>query len=577
MIKQPRAKTYLLSALLLVSTIIVFTVSHNRDSCVCQSSVTSHDNDNRPVVSREQPSYQIDDLADDGSNSFSNDSKVDTGIAYDQKRENTNQIDFDRDSAYAIKRTSYKDKILRPWSKEMNFPTIQLTPDVNKESTTNRESGKETDKLYSKRARAKTINTYTMGVELKKNDVSKKDSAYDQQPWLNKNSITAMRQESTTTTARPDHDDSKNEPVQFGKEVGNAPKLQPKYNNMKTLLWYGFHPKSMRSHTMSIGFSQCEYKNCQYKSYLCKTDTEPTKPFNADAVLIQSSGIYYFSPPPRRDENQVFVLAVRDAFVRTQAVSDKGTGMKWLDLFNWTMTYRLDSDIVYKYANVLERQNKTNIANKNYERLVEEKVNKAVWFVSHCRTKSRREHYVREMQKVMEVDIFGGCGVEQPCPKQSKNIDECVEQTALKYKFYLAFENTLVEDYITEKVFKWFNRDIIVVVRGGSNYSRILPPGTFVDAGDFKSPIKLGKYLVELAQDKERYTDYLKRKDNYYSTTKLVPAQEANCKLCEYLNNLDSHRKNYNNIIEWWLKSWRNYNLQPGSLEGWPRNSDDNV
>ena len=273
----------------------------------------------------------------------------------------------------------------------------------------------------------------------------------------------------------------------------------------------------------------------------------------------------------------MFVLAVRDSFGSTQPDRDSGTVMKWLDLFNWTMTYRLDSDIVYKYANVLERQNKTDIANKNYDRIVEEKVNKAVWFVSHCRTKSRREHYVREMQKVMGVDIFGGCGVVPPCPKGSKNMDECIERCALGYKFYLAFENTLVEDYVTEKVFRWFNRDIIVGVRGGSNYSRILPPGTFVDAGDFKSPVELGNYLAELAQDNKRYTDYLKRKYNYYSTTKFVPAQEANCKLCEYLNNLDSHRKRYNNITEWWLKTWRNYNLQPGPLDGWPRNSDDKV
>ena len=550
MINQRRSKTCLFSvSILLVTFLIVFKMSRHRDSCVCQSSDASHDNDNRPVVRKEQRLYRIDDRS---TNSFLKDSEVGTGTAHDRKRENTSPPGFVKDSTYAVKRTSDKDKTMYLRSNKVN--------------------------VYTKQAGAKTINTYTMGTELNKKDVPKKDNAYDQQPWSNKNSIITNGQETTTATGQPERDgSSKNAPVQFDKEIRNSSELQINYENIKTLLWYGVHPKSMRGHTTSMGFSQCEYKNCQYKIYLNKTDTETTKPFNADAILIQSSGIYYFSPPPRRDENQIFVLAVRDAFVRTQADRDKGTGMKWLDLFNWTMTYRLDSDIVYKYANVLERQNKTDIANKNYERIVEEKVNRAVWFVSHCRTKSRREHYVREMQKVMGVDIFGGCGEAPPCPKHSKNISECLEQTALKYKFYLAFENTLVEDYVTEKVFKWFNRDIIVVVRGGSNYSRILPSGTVVDAGDFKSPIKLGKYLAELAQDNGRYTDYLKRKDNYYATKKLVPAQEANCKLCEYLNNLDSHRKSYNNIIEWWLKGWRNYNLQPGPLEGWPRNSDEKI
>ena len=225
-------------------------------------------------------------------------------------------------------------------------------------------------------------------------------------------------------------------------------------------------------------------------------------------------------------------------------------GMKWLELFNWTMTYRLDSDIVYKYANILQRDNKTELVGKNYDKIFDEKVNKAVWFVSHCKTRSMREHYVRKMQSVMGIDVFGDCDVPAPCPKKSDDIEQCFDDAAMKYKYYLAFENTLVEDNITEKVFRWYNRDIVVVVRGGSNYSRILPPGTFVDAGDFASPVKLGKYLKQLALDKKRYTDILKTKDNYYSTDEFVPVQEANCKLCEYLNNLDDHRKRYGNIIK---------------------------
>lgn len=62
-------------------------------------------------------------------------------------------------------------------------------------------------------------------------------------------------------------------------------------------------------------------------------------------------------------------MAVRDAFPRTTIADQSETGMKWVDIFNWTMTYRLDSDIVLKYANILERQNKSSLSNKNYERI----------------------------------------------------------------------------------------------------------------------------------------------------------------------------------------------------------------
>ena len=148
--------------------------------------VTSHGNDNRPVMSRQQISYQNDDFTDDTIDSW--DSEVGAGIAYDKKRENTNQ----------------------------------------------------------------------------------------------------------PATAQPERDRSSNVLFQLEKEVRIASELQPKFHNMFTLLWYDTHPKSMRGHTTSMGFSQCEYKNCQYKSYLTETDTEPTRPFYADAILIQSAGIFAF-------------------------------------------------------------------------------------------------------------------------------------------------------------------------------------------------------------------------------------------------------------------------------------------
>jgi len=32
------------------------------------------------------------------------------------------------------------------------------------------------------------------------------------------------------------------------------------------------------------------------------------------------------------------------------------------------------------------------------------------WFVSHCETSSRREKYVEELRKYVDVDIYGKCG-----------------------------------------------------------------------------------------------------------------------------------------------------------------------
>lgn len=61
--------------------------------------------------------------------------------------------------------------------------------------------------------------------------------------------------------------------------------------------------------------------------------------------------------------------------------------------------------------------------------------------------------YVRELQKYVSVDVYGSCG---PLKCGQTFLDtHCYQQVlAPNYKFYLAFENSLCQDYITEKVRK---------------------------------------------------------------------------------------------------------------------------
>ena len=61
---------------------------------------------------------------------------------------------------------------------------------------------------------------------------------------------------------------------------------------------------------------------------------------------------------------------------------------------------------------------------------------------------SRREEYVKELQRYIPVDVFGDCG-SLHCKRGSP---ACAARMA-HYKFYLAFENSLCTDYVTEKLF----------------------------------------------------------------------------------------------------------------------------
>ena len=69
---------------------------------------------------------------------------------------------------------------------------------------------------------------------------------------------------------------------------------------------------------------------------------------------------------------------------------------------------------------------------------------KIAWIVTNCRTKSKREAYVRELSKYIDVDIMGKCGTI-PCGTSYGNATRQDNRTMAvenDYKFYLAFENS---------------------------------------------------------------------------------------------------------------------------------------
>lgn len=118
------------------------------------------------------------------------------------------------------------------------------------------------------------------------------------------------------------------------------------------------------------------------------------------------------------------------------------------DIFNWTATYRYDSDIVtpyerWTYYDPAVKQ--FNTWDRNY---AANKTKKVAWFVSNCRTQNRRLQYAQELSKYISVDIYGYCG-KLSCQKS----EDCFNMLDKYYKFYLSFENSNCADYVTEKFF----------------------------------------------------------------------------------------------------------------------------
>jgi hypothetical protein len=111
------------------------------------------------------------------------------------------------------------------------------------------------------------------------------------------------------------------------------------------------------------------------------------------------------------------------------------------------------------------------------------------------------------MQKYIDIDIFGRCGKPVVCPGEgtcdltkdcSRMQADCFKNMAKMYKFYLAFENSICDDYATEKFFKPMSHPIVPVVMGGAKYSEIAPKSAYIDVNDFDSPKSLANHLKYL-------------------------------------------------------------------------------
>ena len=237
-----------------------------------------------------------------------------------------------------------------------------------------------------------------------------------------------------------------------------------------------------------------------------------------------------------RPPNQVWIFQTTEP-PHNHLYQDDFRHHLWKDTMNWSMTYRLDSDIVQPYAHLVTR---SFVPDRNYSEIFRGKTKFAAWIVSHCGASSLRDSYVNNLRGYgLQIDVFGKCGV----PLKRENEEEIINK---EYKFYLSLENSLCKDYITEKFFSHFHQDAILVVRGGADYAKLLPSDSFIDASSFKRMKDLVDYLLLVNSSEEIYTSYLKKKDRFVQRENNLPY----CDLCAKLNNKDENRRIYHDIVE---------------------------
>lgn len=200
-------------------------------------------------------------------------------------------------------------------------------------------------------------------------------------------------------------------------------------------------------------------------------------------------------------------------------------------IFNWSITYNYDSDGVVPYYTMRSlrpgeaRPRKGTDFTRGKDKMV-------LYFNSNCL--SLRMSFVEELKKYVEMDVFGDCKTyfNPELPDCPRNSTRC-RRLQRRYKFYLAFENSYCEDYVTEKLYHHgYERRLIPIVMGGANYSksRIAFHKSVINVQHFESVELLAEYINYLDRNDTAYNEYFNWTYEY-----TVEGREPMCVACKAL------------------------------------------
>jgi len=177
--------------------------------------------------------------------------------------------------------------------------------------------------------------------------------------------------------------------------------------------------------------------------------------------------------------------------------------------FDLTMTHQRHADVWVPYLPRAEQmfvppQPKTEAA-------------PVVYIASNPRDRSGRDDYVRELMQRVAVDSYGRRLNNRTMPglddgRMTKLL------TIARYRFTLAFENSIAPDYVTEKFYDPLVAGSVPIVLGAPNVADFAPaPGSYLDVADFAGPAALALRIRELCADEAAYASLLAWKTRGFS------------------------------------------------------------
>ena len=98
--------------------------------------------------------------------------------------------------------------------------------------------------------------------------------------------------------------------------------------------------------------------------------------------------------------------------------------------------------------------------------------------------------------------------------------------------------------------------DVVPIVMGGANYTKLAIPGSYINVMDFKTVKQLAEYLQYLDKNNTAYNEYFKWRLKYKVFRDNLDL--SLCQICKwYVTKSPLNRKVYEDLADYWVKKGR--------------------
>lgn len=221
---------------------------------------------------------------------------------------------------------------------------------------------------------------------------------------------------------------------------------------------------------------------------------------DADAVVFHLPTLQPI-PELTKPHGQLWVLWSMESVINYPALADPAL----LAFFDIVMSYARGADVWVPY--LPERK----VWEDALRRPVPDKTEAApaVLFQSSAINRSGRLGYAAELMKTLRIDSYGKVLTTRTLAAADTG-GATKLATIGRYKFCLALENSICDDYVTEKFFEPLLAGTVPVYLGARNVDAFAPgENCYIDVRDFAGPAQLANHLKALDRDPAAYQRYL--------------------------------------------------------------------